>query len=276
MGGQMTVTFRDFLVAFRQLRIDRAGPVIAHASLTAFGQVQGGAQTLLGALLASFEALVMPTFTYKTMVTPLTGPPDNASEYSKGRDRSLLAEIFYPDMPADRLMGVTAEALRRHPLARRSLHPILSFSGVNAQEALDAQSYAEPLATIGVLTEAQGWVLLLGVDHTVNTSIHYAESQAGRKQFVRWALTQHGARECPGFPGCSDGFQAITPRLEGITRRAQVGPATIQAIPLPDLVTTVRAWIAGDPLALLCGKPTCERCEAVRRSVSVPAEEGRG
>jgi aminoglycoside 3-N-acetyltransferase len=47
---------------------------------------------------------------------------------------------------------------------------------------------AEPLEASGALPEADGCVLLLGVHHTVNTSIHHAEIPAARKQFIRWAL----------------------------------------------------------------------------------------
>jgi aminoglycoside 3-N-acetyltransferase len=106
------------------------------------------------------------------------------------------------------------------------------------------------------------------VDHTVNTSIHLAERLAGRKQFVRWALTPRGMQECTGFPGCSDGFQAIAPRLERITRRVQVGPARVQAVPLAGLIEVARAWIAADPLALLCNHLFCERCHSVRKDLA--------
>jgi len=261
------ITYHDFLIALRSLEIDRTQPVIVHSSLSSFGEVLGGAQTVLGALLSVFDTVVMPTFTYTTMITPEAGPSDNAIEYGKGKDANRMATIFRPDMPADRLMGVTADALQRHPRATRSLHPILSFAGVNAGVALELQSYAEPLAPIGGLANSQGWVLLMGVNHTVNTSIHYGERLAGRKQFVRWALTMHGARECPGFPGCSEGFQAIAPHLEGVRRQANIGSAPLQAIPLQELIKIVRDTILADPLALLCEKKYCERCNAVREEV---------
>lgn len=262
------ISFRDLSRAIRELSIDREAPVMVHSSLSAFGEpVQGGAETVLGALTGNFRSVVMPTFTYKTMVIPEVGPPDNALNYDKGRFTSRRAEIFDPDMPADPLMGVVAEALRSQPKAQRSLHPILSFSGLNAAPALKAQSYAEPLAPVEVTLKADGWVLLIGVDHTVNTSLHYAERLAGRKQFVRWALTRHGVRECPGFPGCSEGFEAIAPRLEGVTRSAVIGQARLRAVPLEALIETGRAWIAEDPQALLCDRDFCARCSAVRHAL---------
>lgn len=261
------ITFREIFNGLRKLDIDRSRPVIAHASLSAFGEVHGGAETVLGALLGAFQTVVMPTFTYKTMITPEVGPEGNAMTYGSGQNANRMAEFFHQDMPADRMMGVIPEALRLHPNARRSSHPIFSFTGIHATEILEAQTLTEPLAPIGVMWEIQGWVLLLGVDHTVSSSIHYAERLAGRKQFTRWALTANGVVECPGFPGDSAGFGVISSRLEKVTRKVQVGSSLIQAVPLVDLIDIVRTWIVEDPQALLCSQPDCERCVAVRASL---------
>ena len=123
---------------------------------------------------------------------------------------------------------------------------------------------ADPLKPLGVLEEQSGWAVLMGVDHTVNTSIHYAEKLAGRKQFVRWALTPKGVVECPSFPGCSAGFHAIAPELEQHTRCVKVGDALVQAVPLKTLFEVVVAWLKKDPLALLCQQEDCERCNQIR------------
>ncbi len=219
---------------------------------------------MLGALLAGYQTLLMPAFTYRTMLIPEAGPSDNASVYGSGKDTNRMAEFYRPDMPADPLMGALPEALRLHPKVKRSMHPVLSFVGINTDPALEAQTIAEPLAPIRILAERGGWVLLMGVDHTVNTSIHYAERCAGRKGFFRWALTLQGVVKCPGFPGCSDGFEALTPRLKGVTRLSWAGPGLVQAVPLVDLVDIVKMLIRADPAALLCERKDCERCNAVR------------
>jgi aminoglycoside 3-N-acetyltransferase len=261
-------TFRDFYNGFRKLEISPAQPVIAHASFSAFGEVVGGAEMVLGALLGAFHTVVMPAFTYKTELIPETGPQNNACMYGSGKNSNRMAEFFHPDMPADRLMGVIAEKLRTRAGAQRSSHPVLSFTGINAGDILAVQTITDPLAPIGALVEAGGWVLLLGVDHTSNTSLHYAEKRAGRKQFLYWALTPAGVVECPGCPGCSAGFQAITSRLGNLTRLVQVGPGVIQAVPLQDLVEIAVQWIQEEPLALLCGREDCEPCNAVRAAVA--------
>jgi aminoglycoside 3-N-acetyltransferase len=265
------LTYRDLSRGLRQLDLPRPAAVIAHASLSAFGQVNGGASTVLGALLSCIDTLIMPTFTFKTELIPEVGPKNNGLIYGSGKDTNRMAEFYTPKMPADTLMGIVAETLRQMPAAKRSIHPILSFSGINATAALQAQTLQDPLAPIGFLAEQNGWVLLLGVDHSVNTSIHYGEKMAGRKQFLRWAVTPDGVNgrtiECPAYPGCSDGFQAISPRLDEVTRRVIIGQAVVQAVPLIELLSIVQAMLAEDPLALLCGRADCARCISVRMVV---------
>lgn len=263
------LTFRDFITGVRKIELERSRPVIVHTSLSAFGEVHGGTETVLGALGSTFDTFIMPGFTYKTMITPEVGPPGNAIKYGSGKDVNRMAEIYHRDMPVDKLMGVVAEALRTHPKAVRSNHPILSFTGINAQKILDSQSIKDPLLPIQSLIDGEGWVLLLGTDHTVNTSIHYAERLAGRKQFIRWALTPKGVIPCQRFPGCSEGFDVIAPHLDDVVRKVEVGETVIQAIPLVYLVDSVCSLLKDDPLALLCSREDCERCNAVRASVVV-------
>ena len=260
----MTVRLRDLLLGLRDLRLGEA-PVVVHSSLKSFGQVEDSAETVTSALTNVFGTVMVPTFTYKTMVTPLTGPENNAITYGSGADQNRLAEFFTPNMPSDPLMGIIPETLRRHPHAKRSSHPIQSFAGINAEPFLAVQTISDHLAPLGMLEKQDGWAILMGVDYTVNTSIHYAEKLAGRKQFIRWALTPKGMVECPGFPGCSAGFQAIASEMDKFTRKVQIGNAIVQAMPLKMLFKVVTARIKKDPLALLCQQENCERCNQIRK-----------
>lgn len=262
------ITYRELVTACRSLGLVPGKPVIVHAAFSAFGdEVRGGPEALIGALLIDSGGVMAPAFTYKTMLIPETGPENNACDYGKGRDLNRMAEFFSPELPADPMMGLLPETLRLCHGARRSSHPILSFAALGLDEALAAQTLHEPFAPLRCLMERGGMVLLIGVDQRVNTSIHLAESMAGRKQFLRWALTPDGALECPGFPGCSEGFNKLQPALLDITRQVQVGEACIQSIPLCEMVERVIAILHEDPLALLCDHADCGRCTAVRAAL---------
>jgi aminoglycoside 3-N-acetyltransferase len=261
----MLVSSSDLKAGLSKLGLTKS-LVIAHASLKAFGHIEGGAETMLGALLDSVRGIIMPTFTYKTMLNPEVGPPKNGMTYGSEADLNKMAEAFYPDMPADKMMGLLPETLRKHPKAKRSMHPIQSFAGIRADAIINTQTIYNPLAPIGALADHDGWVLLLGVDHRVNTSIHYAEKLGGRLQFLRWALVQDRVVECPGFPGDSEGFEAIAPLVEKYTRSVEIGNALVQAVHLKSLIKVVVDQLQQNPFALLCQRPDCERCTAVRWS----------
>ncbi|MBI5935220.1 MAG: AAC(3) family N-acetyltransferase [Chloroflexi bacterium] len=268
------IGIREALAGFESLPI-RGQAVIAHGSFKSLGRVQGGPRVVVDALARSCDALIMPTFTYDTMVTPLVGPPNNALDYAAEehtRQRqdgvsALDAIPFKRAMPADVEMGVLPETLRRRPDATRSLHPILSFAGVNAEFALQRQTMYDPLAPIGALAAKNGWIVLIGVDHTVNTSIHYAEKLAGRKQFTRWARLRKRIVECPNFPGDSSGFNEIASYLDNDVVTVTIGEARVQALPLNSLIDRVKILLRTNPLALLCQRNECMRCNEVRKAV---------
>ena len=264
MEGQVMPGSTDFMRAFDELKL--AGrPVIAHASLKKFSKVEDGPRIVLQAMLASFKGVVMPTFTYKTMVTPEVGPPGNGITYGSNHNGNKMAEPFNQSTPPDKMMGILPPALLREAKAMRTSHPILSFGGIHADDILLTQTMTDPLAPIGALADDGGWVVLINVDHSVNTSIHYAEKLTGRRQFIRWALTSDRIVECPGFPGDSSGFNAIEEHLLPHTRRVDMdGGAFIQAISLKRLIDVTVELIKRDPLALLCQRNDCERCNAIR------------
>ncbi len=261
------VTYHDLRVGFRKLSIDPLKPVIVHASLSAFGEIRGGVSTFLGALLASTPRVLMPAFTFKTMVIPEIGPPLNGMQYGQGRDLNRMAEFFDNSMPVDSLMGDVAESLRLQPETHRSIHPILSFCGIGVNDALASQTLQAPFAPIEHLMNDEGWVILAGVDQSVNTSIHLAEQMAGRMSFTRWALTEFGIVSCPNYPGCSDGFTQLDSKIAGITRTVKVNKAEIKAIPLAALLTKVTEMVHKNPKVLLCSRKNCPRCDAIRMSL---------
>ena len=97
------------------------------------------------------------------------------------------------------------------------------------------------------------------------TAGRWTSTAAGRGQFLRWALVGDRVVECPGFPGDSTGFPAIDEYIKPDTLRVEVGnDAILQAVPLQRLLSAVVEMLKKNPLALLCQRTDCERCNGVR------------
>lgn len=257
--------FAGLRSAFKELELADK-PVIVHSSLKRFGPIECGPKTVIQALLATTNGLIVPTFTYLTMITPEVGPPNNGITYGRDRDLNRMAVPFHLGLQPDKMMGSVPRTLLLQEGSIRTAHPILSFGGIGVDHILITQTLHQPLAPIGALADHDGWVILINVDHSVNTSIHYAEKMAGRRQFLRWALLGDRIVKCPGFPGDSSGFNAIEEHVRADTRFVQVNNAIIQAVPLKKLFAAVQELIKKDPLTLLCQRSDCERCHAVRNA----------
>jgi aminoglycoside 3-N-acetyltransferase len=261
----LSVSRQELVSGLTALRLVSHVPVIAHVDIHSFGGIAGGADTFLQVLMSQVDTLMMPVFTYRTMVIPAAGPENNGMRYNRSHGAFSHAEIFDPHMSADAEMGEVAELLRRQPQSSRSEHPVLSFASTGVNAALRVQALDDPLGPVRVLAELEGVVLLAGVDHTRNFSLHLAELMAGRKPFTRWALTRDCIVELSGMPGCAQGFNQVDEALKSISRQVKVGDALFTAISLRPMLRIAYELIRNDPYALLCGNPDCLLCASVRR-----------
>ena len=176
--------------------------VIVHSSLSALGFVAGGAQAVVEALLRAVGpvgTIVMPTQSGQlTDPANWSNPPIPADWVEMVRD---ALPLFDSRLTPTRSMGQVVECFRHHEQTMRSPHPILSFAANGPEaEAIVAEHPLTPAfgesSPLGRLYELDAKVLLLGVTHANNTSLHLAETRA------QWAAkpTRH-----EGVPGVVDG-----------------------------------------------------------------------
>jgi aminoglycoside 3-N-acetyltransferase len=250
--------------------------VLVHSGFRALGFVEGGPDAVVQALRAAapHATFAVPTFT-TDRIDPYTWPtPPSGEERAR-----LLREIepFDPRTSAPHKMGAVATALWRAPGALRSLHPVTSWAalGPGAEELLRDHDLDDPEGEggpVGRAWQAGGHVLLLGVDHDADTTIHLAESLLEmphlRELPDRYPVGSGAERQWRPIAKttkCSDGFVAAGPYLASAARAGRVGEADALLLPSREIVRRMATLLASEPTALLCGDPDCVHCPTSRR-----------
>jgi aminoglycoside 3-N-acetyltransferase len=252
----------ELAAQLRALGVRAGGTLVVHASFRAVGPVAGGPAGLIGALrdaLGSGGTLVMPT---------MTG--------------SRKGEPYDPRTTPTSDMGVVAETFWRMPGVARSDHPTSSFAATGRwADLVVAPQPLEPVhgpdSPIGRVHALAGSVLLLGVGHNVNTTIHLAECLAD----VPYALTKWCTLIEDGRPvrrsfreqdHCTQRFALVEPPLRerGAQRESTVGRAGARLVASCAVVDAALDLLRASPTALLHPPGSgCEECEAAWGSIGV-------
>jgi aminoglycoside 3-N-acetyltransferase-4 len=243
----------------RELGVRTGGVLLVHTSFRAVRPVAGGPSGLIAALreaLGPEGTLVMPSWgdDDATPFDPATTP-------------------VAPDL------GVVAETFRHLPGIERSAHPF-AFAAIGPAAAritgdpLPLPPHA-PASPVGRVHELDGQVLLLGVGHDADTTIHLAELLAGvpygvpkhctalrdgRAVRVEYLENDHC---CERF-ALADGWL----RARGLQAEGPVGHAHARLARSRDIVSATLEALRGDPLHFLHpGGAGCAECDAARESV---------
>ncbi len=240
------MTQNDIVNGLRDLGLKTGDIVFLHSSLSSFGYVDGGADTVVKAFL---EVL--------------------------GTEGTLSAPIFRnyfwdgPDQVWDRdnspsLMGRISEAIRTWEGNYRSHHaphPIAAI-GKMAEDLTDRHnitdfSFDSPFAR---LIELNAWIVLLGVDFNVCTMIHLIEERA-EVPYRRWINlsgtvidkgipTMMNYRFFARYPGIENDFIKFGKILEkeGLVRTVKIGNSIVKAVRSRDLYERAMSLLRQDPL----------------------------
>ncbi|ACZ29763.1 Aminoglycoside N(3')-acetyltransferase [Xylanimonas cellulosilytica DSM 15894] len=251
-------TVASLAADLRGLGLRAGDTVLVHASWRGVGFVVGGPQAGVEALLAVVGengTVVVPTHTPdNTDPAGWQHPPVPAPWWPVIREH---APGFDPRLTPSRWMGALAETVRTWPAACRSAHPHVSFAalGARAAEVTGVHRLDDALgddSPLGTLRRLGAKVLLLGVGHDRNTSLHLAEWRRpqsprapqggavrrtdGTSEWLTWTDVQDDDGD---FVALGAAFEAT-----GAVRVGRVGDAESRLMSQRALVDFAERWMA--------------------------------
>ena len=254
-------TVESLQADFEALGIEKGMVLLVHSSLSALGWVCGGAVAVIIALqevLGETGTLVMPAHsTDLSDPSQWENPPVPESWWQTIRE---TMPAYDPDLTPTRSMGKIAETFRKQSGVFRSAHPQSSFCARGLQAFYIVNNHAlaygfgehSPLARI---YDLHGSVLLLGVGHSSNTSIHLAEyrSDFPTKRIVQEGapISQAGSRIWTTFEDIdvddSDfdrlGEDFLRPDAGKVVQCGKIGIADCQLMPQRAVVDFAVGWL---------------------------------
>lgn len=183
------ITVETLVADFKALGIEPGNIVLVHGAMSAIGWVCGAQVAVLAALmgvLTEAGTLVMPTHSsHFSDPANWQNPPVPPHWWDTIR---ATMPAYDPAVTPTRGMGVIPEMFRTMAGVWRSQHPTGSFAawGRHAEEIVQHHALSDPFgedSPLARLYDLAGNVLLLGVGHGNNTSLHLAERRAfGERQ----------------------------------------------------------------------------------------------
>ncbi len=242
----------------RALGLPSGAVVVVHTAFKKVAPVEGGPTGLIAALR---EALGPDG----TLVMPAMSDDDE--------------QPFDPAATPCRAMGVVADTFRRMPGVLRSDNPASFAAAGPLAPAIVAPHPLSPPhgidSPVGRACAFGGFVLLLGVGHSEDTTAHLAEAMARvpyrvRKSCVVMVRGAPTRVEYDETDHCCEGFAKLDGwlRARGLQREGTVGSATARLARASDIVRVAVAELLADPCAFLHPRGGgCDECDAAWASV---------
>jgi aminoglycoside 3-N-acetyltransferase len=183
------ITRQDIVQGLRRAGLQGGEVVLVHSSLSRFGRVEGGAETVIAAL----REAVGPAGTLVLTAITIT------AEFTEAHVRAAMAGQVNRTLPMFNVAetptyaGTIPETFRRQSDVVRSWHPTHSVSAAGPMAAeLLADHHLRPSCGLDSPYERltrleQGRILLLGVSHERNTTMHTFEELAGHPYMLHEA-----------------------------------------------------------------------------------------
>ena len=225
----------DIKASLMRLGLKKGDIVGVHSSLSSFGHVEGGADTVIDALLETVGErgnVVMSTHSA------------NLSEDKRTPEMIALGiSWLFKILPYDPdktpvTTGIIPETFRKRKDVVRGLHPSLSIAASGPKAQVLSEGWHR-------LLELDGYILLIGVGLDRCTAMHLAEKRVQFPDRIlkkitppKWFVEQYPENEWEWDIGPYPDFAKLTqPCIErGIMKTVEIGEATLRLVKLRELI----------------------------------------
>ena len=255
--GHPAVPSAELTAQLLSLGVAPGGVLLVHSSFSRVGPVEGGP----GGLILAFQAALGPrgTLVMPSMSDDDDHPFDRRTTPCLGM--GVLAETFWRTPGVLRSDSPHAfAAIGPHAARITADHPIDVPHGLNSPE--------------GRVYELDGQILMLGVGHDANTTVHLAEALEGvryyRQKFATIVQGGQAVRCCYNeIDHCCDKFNLVDQWLDAVKRqrRGRVGHGEARLAGARDVVEAVRARLRADETVFLHEPGVDIECDEARASI---------
>lgn len=260
LAERPVVTHAELVRQLRTLGVTEGGVLLVHTRFSAVRPVDGGPAGLIRALreaVGTQGTLVMPSWT-----------DDDDAIFDAATSR------------ANRDLGVVPDTFWRMPGVVRGAHPFaFAAAGPLAQEIVGGPMPLPPHtydSAVGRVHAHDGQVLLLGVGHDANTTLHVAEVMAGVPYGIPHHITvlREGSAVRIDYlenDHCCQRFTLADAWLRDLTlqREGVVGHAHARLMRSPDLVRVTVERLRENILLFLHPRGECAECDKAWPSLDV-------
>lgn len=184
-------SYEDVARMLGELGVSKSDVIVAHVRMSALGWVAGGAQAVVMGLLKSvgdMGTVVMPAHSGANSDPGQWANPPVPEGWWEPIRQSMPA--FDPLRTPTRGIGSVAELFRTWPGAHRSSHHSCSFSAIGRFAEIITSSHRafQPFGEDSALAKAyelDAKVVLIGIGHERNSSMHLGEARSGAVPAIR-------------------------------------------------------------------------------------------
>jgi len=250
-------TINSLISDFEQIGLKKGDIILLHSSMSKMGWTVGGPVAVVMALqkvITEEGTIIMPSFTTENSNPILWHyPPVPKDWWQIIKDNQ---PAFNPKYSSTRGMGRIAETFRTFPGVLRSSHPQESFSAWGKHAKFITKNHlVSPVfgndCPLSKIYNLKGEVVLLGVNHGNNTSLHLAEFRANLpnqpKEIQGAAMNVDGIRKWVEWEDLiydDDDFVKVGETYEKSINYipGKVGQATCKILPQHDLIDFAINW----------------------------------